>query len=131
MVPAFVPWTPCRPLARDLPETTLHATSPRLTPRPSTVPLTCANVWPREVLQGVVNHRRIDGKDGVAGSIPAGGSTQALTRGRRPEPLWPTRSALEWDAKGQLAARALITLLTSNVGCGVSGTARIGLVAWR
>jgi hypothetical protein len=24
------------------------------------------------VLHGVVNHRRIDGKDGVAGSIPAG-----------------------------------------------------------
>jgi hypothetical protein len=27
------------------------------------------------VLHGVVNHRRIEGKDGVAGSIPAGGST--------------------------------------------------------
>jgi hypothetical protein len=49
--------------------------------------------------------------------------------GRRPELLGPTTSALEWDANGQLAARALITLLTSNFGCGVSGTARIGLVA--
>jgi uncharacterized glyoxalase superfamily protein PhnB len=28
-----------------------------------------------EVLHGGVNHRRIDGKDEVAGSIPAGGST--------------------------------------------------------
>jgi hypothetical protein len=59
-------------LARDLPETALRATSPRLTPRPSTVPLTCANVWPREVLQGVVNHRRIDGKDGIVDSIAPG-----------------------------------------------------------
>jgi hypothetical protein len=33
------------------------------------------------VLYGVVNHPRIDGKDGVAGSIPAGGSTYALTSG--------------------------------------------------
>jgi hypothetical protein len=32
-------------------------------------------VGTREALHGVVNHRRIDGKDGVAGSIPAGGST--------------------------------------------------------
>jgi hypothetical protein len=31
------------------------------------------------VLHGVVNHRRIDGKDGVAGSIPAGGSTKPMT----------------------------------------------------
>ena len=36
---------------------------------------TCAIVWRRGVLHSVVNHRRIDGKDGVAGSIPAGGST--------------------------------------------------------
>jgi hypothetical protein len=33
-----------------------------------------------------VNPRRIDGKDGVAGSIPAGGSTQALTSGNAGEP---------------------------------------------
>jgi hypothetical protein len=29
-------------------------------------------VWAREALDGGVNPRRIDGKDGVAGSIPAG-----------------------------------------------------------
>jgi hypothetical protein len=40
---------------------------------------TCAVVWSREVSHGVVNRPRIDGKDGVAGSIPAGGSTEALT----------------------------------------------------
>ena len=43
---------------------------------------------------------------------------------RRPELLGPATSALEWDAKGQRAVRALIALLTSNVGCGVSGMAR-------
>jgi hypothetical protein len=36
-------------------------------------------VWVGEVLHGVVNDRRIDGKDGVAGSIPAGGSTPLMT----------------------------------------------------
>ena len=71
--------------ARDLPETALRAALRRLTPRPSTAPLTSVVVWAREVLRGVVNHRRIDGKDGVAGSIPAGGSTQALTSGNAGE----------------------------------------------
>jgi hypothetical protein len=61
--------------ARDLPETALRATSPSPTTRPSTALLTCATVWAREVLRGIVNSPRIDGKDGVAGSIPAGGST--------------------------------------------------------
>src|SRR5215211_9372792 len=75
MVPAFVPWTPCRPLARDLPETTLHVTSRRLTTRHSTASLTSVVVWTREVLAGIVNSPSIYGKDGVAGSIPAGGST--------------------------------------------------------
>ena len=65
--------------ARDLPETALHATSPRLTPRPSTASLTCVTVWEREVVQGVVNPPHIDGKDGVAGWIPAGASTPRLT----------------------------------------------------
>ena len=77
----------------------------------------------------------VQGKDGVAGSIPAGGSTQALPAemlvSRRPEPLWPTTSALEWDAEGQRAVRALIALLTSNFGRGASGMARIGLVVQR
>jgi hypothetical protein len=58
-----------------LPETTLRATASHPTSRLSTAPLTWAVVWGRVVLQGVVNHRRIDGKDEVAGSIPAGGST--------------------------------------------------------
>src|SRR5215211_6482820 len=47
--------------ARDLPETALHAPSPRLTPRPSTASLTCVTVWEREVVEGVVNPPRIDG----------------------------------------------------------------------
>jgi hypothetical protein len=61
--------------ARDLPETKLHAASPRPTIQPVTAPLTCAFVGTREVLHGIVSHRRIDGKDGVAGSIPAALST--------------------------------------------------------
>jgi hypothetical protein len=68
-------------LARDLPETALHTTSRRPTTRPSAAPLTCALVLRREVPHGVVNLPHIDGKDGVVGSIPAGGSTQALTSG--------------------------------------------------
>jgi hypothetical protein len=60
-------------LARDLPETALRATSRRLMSPLSTVPLTWAVVWTRRVLHGSVNRPRIDGKDGVGGSIPPGG----------------------------------------------------------
>ena len=62
-------------LARDLPETVLRATSRCLTMPVSTLLLTWVFVWVREVMRGVSNPPRIDGKDGVAGSIPAGGST--------------------------------------------------------
>jgi hypothetical protein len=72
---------PRGPLARDLPETALCAASRRPTTRSSAAPLTCVVVWGREALCGVVNPWRIDGKDGVAGSIPAGGSTPRLTSG--------------------------------------------------
>jgi hypothetical protein len=68
-------------LARDLPETALHATSRRPMNQPSAAPFTCVVVWGREVLQGDANHPHINGKDGVAGSIPAGGSAYALTSG--------------------------------------------------
>jgi hypothetical protein len=62
-------------LARDSPEPCLCAPSRRPTTQPSAAPLTGAVVWVHEVPQGVANPPRIDGKDGVAGSIPAGGST--------------------------------------------------------
>jgi hypothetical protein len=62
-------------LARDLPEAALHAASPRLRTQASTEPLTCSDMRPCEALHGHVNYPRIDGKDEVAGSIPAGGST--------------------------------------------------------
>jgi moderate conductance mechanosensitive channel len=52
-------------LARDLPETALHVTSPSPTTQLSIAPFTWAVVWGREVLRGVVNHRRIDGMQGV------------------------------------------------------------------
>src|SRR5918993_580760 len=63
-------------VARDLPETTLRATAFRLTMQPSTAVLTRAVVWRCEVSLGVVNPRRIDGNDGVAGSIPVEGFTR-------------------------------------------------------
>ena len=62
-----------------LPETAPRVTSRRPTARSSAPPFTWAVVRSREVLTGGVNPRRIDGKDGVAGSIPAGGSTPRLT----------------------------------------------------
>ena len=72
---------PCQRFARNC--ATRSLTSPRdLT---STAPLTSV-VVAREVLRGVVNPRRIDGKDGVAGSIPAGGSTQTSSTGRAKHP---------------------------------------------
>src|SRR5687768_2115404 len=74
MVSALVPSAPGQGLARDLPETAPRAASPRPTTQPSAAPFTSSVVWEHEVLQGVVNHPRINGKDGVAGSIPAGGS---------------------------------------------------------
>jgi hypothetical protein len=77
MAPGFVPeTTPLGALARDLPETALRVTWRRPTTQPSAAPFTCSVVWVGEVVHGDVNHPRIDGKDGVAGSIPAGGSTQ-------------------------------------------------------
>jgi hypothetical protein len=80
--------------ARDLPETALRATSPRPATQPPAVSFTCAVVWARVVRHGVVNHRRIDGKDGVAGSIPAGGSTPNQQPRPGPAPgLSHTRSA--------------------------------------
>jgi hypothetical protein len=80
--PAFGPYTTAQgALARDLPETALLVTSRRPTTQPFAAPFTCAIVWARMALRGVANHRRIDGKDGVAGSIPAGGSTNTMTSG--------------------------------------------------
>jgi hypothetical protein len=75
MAPASMPWTAVQGLARDLPETALHVTSRRPTPRSPTPPSTCAVVWAWRARPGRVNPRCIDGKDRVAGSIPAGGSS--------------------------------------------------------
>ena len=63
-------------LARDLPETALRATSLSPTTQSPAALLTCAVVWSREVPYGGVNRPRIDGKDGVAGSIPVEGFTR-------------------------------------------------------
>src|SRR5215218_9964314 len=55
----------------------LAAALRRTTTNLSTAPLACAVVLGREVLGGVVNGPRIDGKDGVAGSIWLGLHTAA------------------------------------------------------
>jgi hypothetical protein len=73
-------------LARDLPETALHVTSSGPTTLPSSARLTCADVWGREVLQGVVNRPRIDGKDGVVDSKLDTGLRQARLIGWCHEP---------------------------------------------
>src|SRR4029450_8211150 len=54
---------PCRALARDLPETALHAPRAAPTPRSSTVASTCAVVEAHQALCGVVNPSRFDGKE--------------------------------------------------------------------
>jgi hypothetical protein len=73
----------CGVLARNLPETPLRATSRRHTTQPSTALLTCAVVCGRGVPQGGVNHLRIDGNDGVAGSNVKQGSTERGEAGWR------------------------------------------------
>jgi hypothetical protein len=75
--------------ARNLPETTPHAASPRPTAQPSAAPLTCAAVWGREVPRGIVNSPRIDGKDGVAASVS--GRLKRANCG-----WWPCGRGLEW-----------------------------------
>jgi hypothetical protein len=67
-------------LARDLPETVLHVTSRRPTTQPSAAPFTCTTACGREVLCGVVNHRRIDGMQGVRGSTPLSSTRPAQRR---------------------------------------------------
>jgi predicted enzyme related to lactoylglutathione lyase len=61
--------------ARKLPETPPHVSSPRPTTQPSTALLTRAAVLGPEVPHGGANPPSIDGKDGVASSILAEGST--------------------------------------------------------
>jgi hypothetical protein len=70
---------PYRALARDSPETALHVASRRPTTQPSAASLTWAVMWTREVLQGVVNHPRVNGMQGVRGSNPL-----SSTPGQRP-----------------------------------------------
>ena len=64
--------------------------APRLDPRQR---FTCSVAWVGEVAHGDVNHRRIDGKDGVAGSIPAEGSTTNHQLRPGPAPTYRGRVA--------------------------------------
>ena len=71
--------------------------SRRLTTRFLAASFTCAVVWAYKVLRGVVNLPRIDGKDGVAGSIPAGGST-TFCRLRYGPAMTPDHAPRRWAA---------------------------------
>ena len=59
---------PCQIFARNCATRNLR----RPTTQPSAAPFTCSVTWVGEVVHGDVKHLSIDGKDGVAGSIPAG-----------------------------------------------------------
>jgi hypothetical protein len=96
MASVSMPWTTCRVLARDLPETALRIASRHPTPRSSTVPFTSAVVWAQEVVHGVVNHPSINGMQGVRGSNPL-----SSTPGQRPH---PASEASEWPAAGSRSA---------------------------
>jgi hypothetical protein len=97
MASASMHGLPYRALARDLPETALHVASRRPTTQPSAASLTWAAMWTREVLQGVVNHLRINGMQGVRGSNPL-----SSTPGHRPSP--PLTASESWRSRSRYAA---------------------------
>jgi hypothetical protein len=68
-------------LARDLPETALHAASRRLTTRPSAAPYTRSVAWVGEALHRDVNHPHINGMQGVRGSNPLSSTRHTLSAG--------------------------------------------------
>ena len=68
------PPAPTRVRASDLPATAPHTASQHPISLSSIRPATCGSVERSEVPRCPPNGPTIDGKDGVAGSIPAGGS---------------------------------------------------------
>jgi len=65
--------------ASDLPAAAPHSAAQHPISLSSIRPATCSSIERSEVPRCPPNGPTIDGKDGVAGSIPAGGSTHALT----------------------------------------------------
>jgi hypothetical protein len=93
-------------LARDLPETALHATSRRPTFDPRQRCLTCAVVWSREVLHGGMDRRASMACKGSGELVPLGSMTAAaiILPGRE------TRlSSARCGAAGEVAAHLLIS----------------------
>jgi hypothetical protein len=70
---------------------------------------TCAIVWRRGLLYGLVNYPRIDGKDGIAGAIPAGMHTRQLGQDRQAvrgaTDVWCDHRDLALHAEDGMAAR--------------------------
>jgi hypothetical protein len=81
---AWLLYLPARPSmicmrASDLPAAAPHTASQHPISLSSIRPATCGSVERSEVPRCPPNGPTIDGKDGVAGSIPAGGSTKPMT----------------------------------------------------
>jgi hypothetical protein len=107
--------------ASDLPAAAPHTASQHPISLSSTGPVTCGSVERREVPRCTPNGPTIDGKDGVAGSIPAGGSTQALTSAKRWLP-WrlmrhlPSREPIPcWDAIRLVGRPAVLSIPLTGV----------------
>jgi hypothetical protein len=110
--------------ASDLPAAAPHTASQHPISLSSRRPATCSSIERSEVPRCPPNGPTIDGKDGVAGSIPAGGSTKQMTSRNaghcsRSRPVnrrsWPSWHA-EWRWMG--ACRMESTSLVNHSGCG-------------
>jgi hypothetical protein len=109
-------------------------TSPRPTTRPWTSPLTCAVVWEREALHGVVNHRRIDGKDGASSKRqdstkgpslqPEGLSASSGRNGRGGGVVGESPVYRYWHESGweQRAAAVVAAMSGATVSCNDDGS---------
>ena len=97
--------------ASDLPAAAPHTASQHPISLSSIRPATCSSIERSEVPRCPPNGPTIDGKDGVAGSIPAGGSTPKLTSGDAGESPFeavvanPIRSGMGLRRVGALSER--------------------------
>ena len=102
-------------------------TQPHVAPRPNPQqrPLTCAVVWGRVVLHGVVNPRRIDGKDGIAAlskGIPSG-----CVYSGGPD-IWRRHGAVGSASVSRSRWHQVIAALTARCAC--RGLSPAGVLAW-
>jgi hypothetical protein len=114
-----------RALARYLPETAQRVASRRPTANLWTATLTCAAVWAREVLRGLVNHPSINGKDGIAAlskGIPSG-----CVYSGGPD-IWRRHGAVGSASVSRSRWHQVIAALTARCAC--RGLSPAGVLAW-